>query len=70
MGDISDNISSVLSKCGPKTAIKCLENPVYFEERLKKENAYEKYEVNKKIIDFDYIPKNLSDEFMKTIISV
>jgi len=70
MGDISDNISSVLSKCGPKTAIKCLENPVYFEERLKKENAYEKYEVNRKIIDFDYIPKNLSDEFMKTIISV
>jgi 5'-3' exonuclease len=70
MGDISDNISSVLSKCGPKTAIKCFENSVYFEERLKKENAYEKYELNKKIIDFEYIPQNLVDEFMKTIVSV
>jgi len=69
MGDVSDNISSVLAKCGPKTAIKCFENNEYFEERLKKENAYEKYELNRKIIDFDYIPKNLSDEFMQTIVS-
>ena len=53
MGDVSDNISSVLTKCGPKTAIKCFENRSYFEERLKKENAYAKYENNMKIIDFD-----------------
>jgi len=69
MGDVSDNISSVLTKCGTKTAIKCFENNEYFEERLKKENAYSKYELNRKIIDFDYIPTNLSDEFMHSIIS-
>ena len=69
MGDVSDNISSVLAKCGPKTAIKCFENKAYFEERLKKENAYAKYENNTKIIDFDYIPKNLADEFMQTVVT-
>jgi 5'-3' exonuclease len=69
MGDVSDNISSVLSKCGPKTALKCFENDVYFQERLKKENAYNKYELNRKIIDFDYIPNNLVNEFMTTIVS-
>ena len=30
MGDPSDNIKSVLQKCGPKTALKCYENPEYF----------------------------------------
>ena len=70
MGDVSDNISSVLAKCGPKTAIKCFENRSYFEERLKKENAYAKYENNMKIIDFDCIPKNLADEFMQTVVTI
>jgi 5'-3' exonuclease len=69
MGDVSDNIGSVLTKCGPKTAIKCFENRDYFEERLKKENAYAKYENNKKIIDFDCIPENLATEFMQTVVS-
>uniref|UniRef100_A0A6C0KUS9 5'-3' exonuclease domain-containing protein n=1 Tax=viral metagenome TaxID=1070528 RepID=A0A6C0KUS9_9ZZZZ len=70
MGDLSDNISSVLYKCGPKTALKCFENKTYFEERLKNENAYEKFELNRKIIDFDCIPNILSDEFIQTIITV
>ena len=69
MGDISDNISSVLSKCGPKTAVKCFENKSYFDERMQKENAYAKYEMNRKIIDFDCIPQNLVNEFMKNIVS-
>ena len=56
MGDKSDNIPAVLNKCGPKTALKCYDDPKYFEERLKKENAYELYERNKKLIDFNEIP--------------
>lgn len=64
MGDISDNIPSVLKKCGPKTALKCFENPEYFEERLKKENAYETYERNKTIVDFNNIPENLVNDFI------
>ena len=68
MGDPSDNIKSVLKKCGPKTALKCFEDRQYFEDRLKKENAYDTYEFNKQIIDFDEIPQELVDEFMQTIV--
>lgn len=64
MGDISDNIPSVLTKCGPKTALKCFQNPSYFEERMKKENAYEKFETNRKMVDFNYIPQELIDQFL------
>lgn len=63
MGDPSDNIPSVLSKCGPKTALKCYQDKEYFDNRMKKENAYEKFELNKKIIDFNCIPQLLIDEF-------
>ena len=66
MGDSSDNITSVLKKCGPKTALKCFQNRDYFDERMKKENAYEKFELNQKIIDFNCIPQNLIDEFMQS----
>ena len=66
MGDSSDNIPSVIKKCGPKTALKCFENPEYFEDRLKKENAYEIYERNKKLVDFSNIPENLVNDFINT----
>jgi 5'-3' exonuclease len=64
MGDTSDNIKSVLNKCGPKTALKCFKDRTYFDERMKKENAYEKFELNQKIIDFNFIPQNIIDEFV------
>jgi 5'-3' exonuclease len=66
MGDSSDNIKSVLNKCGPKTALKCYNDKTYFDERMKKENAYEKFEVNRKIIDFNYIPELLVNEFVQS----
>lgn len=66
MGDTSDNITSVLKKCGPKTALKCFQDKAYFDDRMKKENSYEKFELNQKIIDFNYIPQNLIDEFMQS----
>ena len=65
MGDTSDNITSVLRKCGPKTALKCYKDKSYFDERMKKENAYEKFELNKKMIDFTCIPQKYKDEFMQ-----
>ena len=64
MGDISDNIKSVLKKCGPKTAMKCYENREYFEERLKNENAYDLYKFNETLVDFNKIPQELADEFI------
>ena len=63
MGDKSDNIPAVLNKCGQKTAEKCYNDKKYFEERMKRENAYEKYELNKKLIDFNEIPQELVDTF-------
>jgi 5'-3' exonuclease len=64
MGDKSDDIPSVFKKCGPKTALKYYENKEAFEEQLKKENAYERYEQNKKLVDFNEIPEDLALEFM------
>ena len=64
-GDISDNIPAVLKKCGPKTALKCYQDPTYFQERLLKENAVEKYNLNKLLIDFNNIPSYLVEEYLK-----
>ena len=66
MGDTSDNITSVLRKCGPKTALKCYNDKTYFNERMQSENARDKFALNQKIIDFNYIPQNLVDEFMQS----
>ena len=68
MGDKSDDIPSVFKKCGPKTAIKYYNDKKAFEEQLKRENAYERYEQNKKIIDFNEIPEDLALEFMVNLI--
>ena len=65
MGDSSDNISSVLKKCGPKTAIKYFENRELLEKKLQESETYRTtYELNKKIIDFNNIPEELVEEFM------
>ena len=64
-GDISDNIPSVFPKCGPKTALKYFENRDLFEKKLQESEVYQtKYELNKKIIDFNCIPEELVKEFM------
>lgn len=67
MGDISDNIKSVLKKCGPKTALKCYENRAYFDEKMKTENAYELYNLNETLVDFNKIPQQLVDEFLESL---
>jgi 5'-3' exonuclease len=63
MGDPSDNIKSVLKKCGAKTAAKCYDDPVYFKERLDKEDAHGAYELNQKLIMFSHIPLHLQEAF-------
>lgn len=63
-GDISDNIPSVFPKCGPKTAIKCIEDPEFFKTKMNdNEDYYKQYEKNKTLIDFDNIPNDLANEF-------
>jgi 5'-3' exonuclease len=64
-GDISDNIPSVFSKCGPKTALKYYNNKELFEKKMLESEAYRhQYELNRRIIDFNYIPEELVSEFM------
>ena len=64
-GDTSDNIPSVFPKCGPKTALKYFENRDLFEKKLQESEAFQQqYELNRKIIDFNYIPEELVQEFM------
>ena len=67
MGDISDNIKSVLKKCGPKTALKCYENRAYFDEKMKTENAYDLYKLNETLVDFNKIPQQYVDEFLESL---
>lgn len=65
LGDKSDNINPIFKKCGPKTCEKYYENNELFLEALKKENAYEKYELNKKLVDFRELPCELVSEFLR-----
>ena len=68
MGDNSDNIPSVFPKCGPKTALKCIENPEFFKKKLEENPEYKaQYELNKKLVNFNCIPDNLVEEFMSSI---
>ncbi len=68
MGDTSDNIPSVFPKCGPKTALKCIEDPEFFKKKMNDNPEYYKqYELNKKLVNFDNIPENLVEEFMASI---
>ena len=63
-GDKSDNIQGVFKKCGIKTACKYYDSPELFETKLKKEEgSLERYNLNKKIIDFNEIPENLVSSF-------
>jgi 5'-3' exonuclease len=68
LGDKSDNIPPVFAKCGPKTVNKYYEDRELFEKKLDEvEGAREKYERNKKIIDFNEIPTELVDSFMENL---
>jgi 5'-3' exonuclease len=68
MGDSSDNISSVLNKCGPVTALRCFKDRDYFNARLEKEGAEEKYKLNSLLVDFKNIPETLVNEFYSVTI--
>jgi 5'-3' exonuclease len=66
MGDTSDNIPSIFPKCGPKTAQKCIQDPEFFKKKMASNSDYYKqYELNKKLVDFNNIPQELVDEFLK-----
>lgn len=71
LGDKSDNIMPVFKKCGPKTCEKYYENKKLFLEALAKDKeAKDKFELNKKIIDFNEIPEQLVNEFLQEYKSI
>ena len=66
LGDKSDNILPIFKKCGPKTCEKYYENKDLFLEALaKEEGARERYELNKKLVDFNEIPETLVNKFLE-----
>jgi 5'-3' exonuclease len=67
MGDTSDNIPSVFPKCGIKTAMKCLEDPEFFEKKMNNNIVYhEQYLLNTTLVSFDKIPEELINEFINS----
>ncbi len=60
-GDPSDNIPAIYKGCGKKTAARLANNPAELEEMLQKKGR-EQYELNRQLVDFDYIPKDLVEE--------
>jgi 5'-3' exonuclease len=68
MGDKSDNIPSVFSKCGKKMAEKCYNDPDYFQKKLNTENKTLEYQRNLQLINFEYIPSILVEMFYNDIL--
>lgn len=68
LGDKSDNIPSILKKCGEKTALKYAINDELFQEVLKNNIAAKlQYELNEQMIDFHFIPKDLRDAVIERL---
>ena len=62
-GDKSDCIPSIFKRCGLKTASKYYENKMLFMEKLVEKHAKIRFALNRKLIDFNEIPKELVSEF-------
>lgn len=67
MGDKSDNISQVLLRCGPKTALSLVKNKDELKKLVESVDAAKKYNLNKKIISFSEIPVELTERIKKAI---
>lgn len=62
-GDISDNIKGIFKRCGRKTAEKYICDMSLFQKQLEKEDVFEKYKLNRLLIDFNMIPYELQKIF-------
>lgn len=70
-GDSSDSIPPIKKGVGPKTAEKILKEgfDTYVESlktQLEKNTVIKKYELNKKLIDFNFIPLDVRNNIIKT----
>lgn len=70
-GDKSDNIPSIMKKVGIKTSEKLASDDDTFNSFcIKNPCALEQYKLNKLLIDFNQIPKQISDCFRERIIII
>ena len=68
MGDRSDNIQQVFTRCGPKTALKWTKDKEALKKTLKEDHSLAaRYLLNKKMIDFNTIPQELSDKIFTAV---
>lgn len=71
MGDTSDNIPKIFSKCGYKTALKYSLDKDLLNKKLLDKECKEKFLLNQRLIDFSYIPdtiqKGLLDKYNEII---
>ena len=66
LGDASDNISKVFAGVGPKKAIKLVRDKNALKAKLKEsQDAAKQYLLNKRLISFNEIPKELEDKIVK-----
>lgn len=69
LGDKSDNIPSIVSKCGDKTAFKLATSEDKLQTLLDESSeAKSQYMLNQLLIDFDNIPKSYQEEVMQDVV--
>lgn len=67
-GDKSDNILSIIPKCGAKTALKYAQDPTLLETLLESnETARTNFQKNKGLIDFSQIPTDYQNLVMRKL---
>lgn len=66
-GDDSDDIPGVKDRCGPKTAMKMIDEGL--DSILEDETIKQNYMRNRTLIDFEYIPKDISNSIVNTYVN-
>lgn len=66
-GDKSDNIPSIDTRIGDKTAFKLAKNPDLLANKLKDKKVLEQYNLNKLLIDFNSIPEHIKIEIIENL---
>lgn len=69
LGDKSDNIPSITSKCGEKTAFKLATNKSFLDKLFETTPSSKvQYDLNTLLIDFQNIPKDLKNNVIQRIV--
>ena len=66
LGDKSDNIYPIFNKCPKKILEMCFQDQDYFETKCNDEQVVHKFQLNRLLIDFNFIPEELKVKFKNT----